>query len=100
MLYGVNKINLEDLLKNKKQWSSADLADLIQLARGSGRTPFITMIDDPNSPEGKAVKDYIDSHHLLPPNYQDTTEQEIAEQGKRLFDSNTTIDEKKKILML
>jgi hypothetical protein len=74
------------MLKNKKQWNSADLADLIEIAHTTGKTPFITMIDDPNSSEGLAVKEYIISHHLLPPDYQDTTEQEITEQGERLFE--------------
>jgi len=93
-------MNLEDLLNNKKQWSSADLADLVQIARDSGKTPFITIIDDINSPEGQAVQDYINSHDLLPPNYQDTTEDEIVANGARLFDSATSIADKKKILML
>ena len=55
------------------------------------------MIDDPASPEGQAITEYINSHHLLPPNYQDTTGEEIIKQGERLFDAATTIAEKKKI---
>ncbi len=93
-------MNLEDLFKDKKQWSSAELADLIEIARASGKTPFITFIDDPNSPEALVIKEYIDSHHLLPSDYQNTSEEEIAEKGKRLFDAATSIAEKKKILML
>ena len=62
-------MNLEDILKNKKQWGSAELADFIEIARASGKTPFVTMIDDPNSPEGLAVKEYIDSHLTMKMEY-------------------------------
>lgn len=93
-------MDLEDFLKNNKDWRSKDLADFLDIARAQGKTAFITMIDDPNSPEGIAVKEYIDSHHLLPPDYLDTSEEVIAEQGAKLFDLSTTIAEKKKILML
>ncbi|HEX9973064.1 MAG TPA: SEC-C metal-binding domain-containing protein [bacterium] len=93
-------MNLENTFKNKKQWRSEDIANFLDIARAQGKTAFITMIDDPNSPEGQAVKEYIDSHHLLPPNYQDTSEEVIAEQGAKLFDLDTTIAEKKRTLML
>ncbi len=93
-------MNFEDLLKNKKEWSAKELADVFELARASGKTPFLTVVDDLNSPEGQAAKEYIERHDLLPPNYQDTTEAEILAQGNRLFAATTPISEKKKILML
>jgi preprotein translocase subunit SecA len=93
-------MSLDDFLQNNKKLGSYDLQNFLDIARVQGKTSFITMIDDPNSPEGLAVKEYINSHHLLPPNYQDTSEEEIAEQGAKLFDVNTSIAEKKKILML
>jgi len=94
------RMNLEDFLKNNNKPGSYDLQDFLDIARAEGKTAFITMIDDPNSPEGRAVKEYINSHHLLPPNYMDASEEVIAEQGAKLFDLNTTIAEKKSILML
>lgn len=93
-------MDLEDFLKNNKDWRSKDLADFLDIARAQGKTAFITMIDDPNSSEGQAVKEYIESHHLLPPDYLDTSEETIAEEGAKLFDLNITIVEKKRILML
>jgi len=93
-------MNFEEIFQNKKHWSSEDIADLIQIARANGRAPFITMVDDINSPEAQAARDYINSHYLLPPNYQDITEEEIANNGEKLFSSDTTLEQKKKILML
>ena len=92
-------MNLEDYLK-KKRLSSEELADMLQIAKASGKTAMMTVVDDPNSPETKAAKEYINSHNLLPKNYEDTTEEEIEECGKKLFDPKTSIKEKKKVLML
>jgi len=93
-------LNFNDLFKDKTDWSPEELSDFLEIAHASGKTTFVTMIDDPNSPEAKSAKEYIDSHHLLPSNYKDTTEEEIEEHGSRLFDPKTPINEKKKILML
>ena len=93
-------MNLEDFFKNKKNWSPDEFSDFLEIARASGKTTFITMVDYPNSPDAKAAEEYINSHHLLPRNYNDTTEEEIEERGSKLFDPKTSINEKKKILML
>jgi uncharacterized protein YecA (UPF0149 family) len=93
-------LNLENFFKDKKTLSPDELSDFLEIARASGKTAFITMVDDPNSPEAKAAEEYINSHHLLPENYKDTTEDEIEARGRKLFNPKTSIEEKKKILML
>lgn len=93
-------MKLENFFKNKKTLSPDELSDFLEIARASGKTAFITMVDDPNSPEAKAAEEYINSHHLLPENYKDSTEEKIKARGRKLFNPKTSINEKKKILML
>ncbi|MFH1941849.1 MAG: SEC-C metal-binding domain-containing protein [bacterium] len=93
-------MDIEDILKQKKKLSPEELADLLDIARDTGRTAFITVVDDPKSPEAKEAAAYIRGHRLLPKNFMDTTEAEIEEKGKKLLHSRTSIKEKKKILML
>ena len=92
-------MHLEDILK-KGKFSSTEFAEMLEICRADGKTAFVTVVDDHNSPEGKAAADYVNSHHLLPRNYEDTSEQEIDEKGKKLLNPETSISEKKKILML
>jgi uncharacterized protein YecA (UPF0149 family) len=61
---------------------------------------MLTFIDDPDSPEGKAAAEYVKSHSLLPRNDEETTEEQIAENGRELLSSETPVKKKKKILML
>ena len=93
-------MNIEDILKQKKNFSPEELADLIDIVRNTKRTAFITVVDDPKSPQAKVAKEYIKAHRLLPKNFMNTMEAEIEEKGKKLLDSRTSIKEKKKILML
>lgn len=93
-------MNLEDFLKNKKELSPQELSDMIEIAHAEGKTAFITFIDDPNSPEARTARDYVNSHHLLPKNYLDTTEAEIEAKGARLLNPQTSLTEKKEILLL
>ena len=95
-------MDLDDLLRSKlkKNMTPEELAEMLEIARAGKKTAFKTVVDDLNSPEAKAAKDYIKSHRLLPKNYESTTEEEIAEKGKKLLDPKTPIKEKKKILML
>ena len=80
--------------------SAEEMADLINIARDTGRTGFVTVVDDLKSAEAKAAKAYIHAHRLLPKNFMDTTETEIIEKGKKLLNPRTSIREKKKILLL
>ena len=93
-------MDLEDILKSKKRFSPEELSYLLEVGKAQGKTAMLTVVDDPDSPEGRAAGEYIKSHSLLPRKYEETTEAEIAENGKKLLSSNTPIRKKKKILIL
>lgn len=93
-------MDLEDFLKEKKRLNPEEFRYMLDLAQAGGRTAFISFTDDPNSPEAIATKDYIDSHHLLPENYEDTPVEEIEEKGQKLLDPSTSISDKRSIIML
>ena len=93
-------MDLEDILKSKKQFSAEELTKFLEIGKAQGKTAMLTFIDDPKSPEGKAATEYVKSHSLLPRNYEETTEEEIGESGRELLRSETPIRKKKKILML
>ncbi|MBC8181785.1 SEC-C domain-containing protein [candidate division KSB1 bacterium] len=93
-------MDLEDYLKDKKDLNPEEFQYMLELAQSSGRSAFVTFVDDPNTPEAQAIKEYIDSHHLLPKNYKETPVEVIEEKGKKLLDRSTTIAEKKEIIML
>jgi hypothetical protein len=93
-------MDLEDILKSKKQFSAEELTKFLEIGKAQGKTAMLTFVDDPDGPEGRAAAEYVKSHSLLPKNYEETTEEEIAENGVRLLDPETPIDQKKKTLML
>jgi len=93
-------MDLKQFLEMTQKGGNFNLEELFKICQREDKMAFITVMDDPDSPEGKAIQDYINSHHLLPPNYQDITGAEIERQGAQLFEPTTSIDEKKKILML
>lgn len=93
-------MDLDKYLQSKKKFSPDEFQYMLDLAQASGRTAFISIVEDPDSPEAQSIKDYIDSHRLLPKNYEDTPVEEIEEKGQKLFDSSTSIKEKKSIIML
>jgi len=93
-------MELEDFLKNKKHLNPEEFRYMLDLAQASGRTSFITFVDDPNTPEARAIKDYINSHYLLPQDYEDTPVEVIEEKGKKLLSRSTSIEEKREIIML
>ena len=93
-------MDLEDFLNNTNVHSPDELKFILDIAQSKGLTAFVTFVDDPNTPEARAMREYIDNHYLLPKNYEDTPVEEIAEKGEKLLDSSTSIEEKKSIIML
>lgn len=93
-------MDLKEFMENSEKSGSFNIEEMLRLARKENKTAFINFVDDPDSPEGKAMQNYIDSHHLLPPNYLDITGDEIEAKGAKLFEADTTIKEKRSILML
>jgi hypothetical protein len=94
------KMDLEDILNSKKKFSPEEMSRILEIGKAQGKTAMLTFIDDPGSPEGRAAVEYIKSHSLLPQNYEETTEEEIAENGILLLSPETPIRKKKKVLML
>jgi uncharacterized protein YecA (UPF0149 family) len=76
------------------------LSLILEIGKAQGKTAMLTFVDDPDSPEGRAAAEYVKSHSLLPRNYEETTEEEIAENGKKLLSPKTPNRKKKEILML
>jgi hypothetical protein len=93
-------MDLEKILKSKKQFSPEELSLILEIGKAQGKTAMMTFVDDPGSDEGRAAAEYVKSHSLLPRNYEETTEEEIAENGLKLLSPETTIRQKKKILIL
>ncbi|MBM4050209.1 MAG: hypothetical protein FJ279_34365 [Planctomycetes bacterium] len=93
---------LEELLAklDSGEMSLEEMAMLTALAQEAGKSVNMTFVDDPNSPEGQAAASYVNSHHLLPPNYETVPSEQVAEQGARLLATDTPLEEKKRILML
>ena len=73
---------------------------LMEAAGRQGRAAKMILVDDPNSPEGRAAADYIHSHGLLPPDYLRTPLAEAVAAGERLDDPETPLAEQKRTLML
>lgn len=92
----------DEVLRRKKMegMSPDDLDWLIEMGEATGRSSNIAFIDDPDSPEGRAITDYIAAHNLLPPDYQDIPAEKIEEEGRRLLLPGTRIQEQKRIVML
>ncbi len=40
-----------------------ELAELMQAAQAAGMIGQVTFVEDPDSPEGRAAVEYVNSHH-------------------------------------
>ena len=93
-------MDLEDILNSDQELGAKELAELIAAARASGMVGQVTFVDNRESPEGKAVTEYVNSHHWLPANYRTLSLKKIKVLGKTLLDPRAEILEKKKALIL
>lgn len=80
--------------------SPEELATLKTAAKTSAMVDQITVVDEPESPEGKAAVEYVNSHHWLPANYRTLPLKKVEALSKTLFDPRAEIVKKKKALML
>jgi uncharacterized protein YchJ len=80
--------------------SPEEIEEIMAAAAAEGKSAAITVIDDPNSPEAGQIREYIQSHYLLPPDYKNVPEEEIREKGQRLVSGEADLREKKATLML
>ena len=77
-----------------------DLDRMMAAAQRSGRAAKVTFIDDPDSPEGKAAADYVDSHRWLPLDHASLPVERIVAEGERLLSPDTSPGNQKRALML
>ena len=80
--------------------SAPELAEVMAAARAAGMVAQMTIVDDPESPEGREVIAYVNSHHWLPRDYRSLSKGKVEALGKTLFDAEAGTLDKKKALML
>lgn len=93
-------MDFEDLLGSNASLNAKELDELLAAVKASGRVGQITFVDDPQSPEGQAAIEYVNSHHWLPENYRTLPLSEVKALGKTLLNSTAKLLDKKKALML
>jgi hypothetical protein len=83
------------------EMSQAELQSLLSLMMTSPQMKgaFIT-VADPNSEEGKIAHEYIDYHKFLPKSYPQVAENDISSAKDVLSSTSSSIDDKKKALIL
>jgi len=81
-------------------FSAEELAELMAAAKAAGLVAQVTVVEDPNSPEGKEAIEYVNSHHWLPHDYRSLSRNKVETLGKTLFDAAAKTLDKKKALML
>jgi len=80
--------------------SVEEMGEIVRAAKAAGMTSQVTIVDDPDSPEGQAAMEYVNSHHWLPSNYRSLSREKVETLGHTLLDAEATVLEKKKALML
>jgi hypothetical protein len=80
--------------------SAPELAEVMAVAKAAGIVAQMTIVDDPESPEGKEAMAYVNSHHWLPLNYRRLSKNKVEALGRTLFDAEAKILDKRKALML
>src|SRR5262245_58178679 len=80
--------------------AASELAEVMAAAKAAGLVAQMTIVDDPESPEGKEAIAYVKSHHWLPWNYRRLSKKKVEVLGQTLFDQEAAVLEKKKALML
>ena len=93
-------MDLKDILNSNANLNNDEIAEIVAAAQAAGMVAQVTFVDDPDSPEGQAAIDYVNSHHWLPGNYRTLPQEKVEVLGKTLFNPKTRLKKKKKALML
>ena len=93
-------MDLEDILSSNANLNNNEIAEILAAAQAAGMVGQVTFVDDPDSPEGQAAVEYVNSHHWLPKNYRTLPREEVEVLGKTLFNPKAKLKMKKKALML
>jgi hypothetical protein len=83
-----------------RDFSAEELAELMAAAKAAGLVAQVTVVEDPDSPEGKEAIEYVNSHHWLPHDYRSLSGNKVEALGKTLYDAEAKTLDKKKALML
>ena len=82
------------------QLSVDELGELGAALKKAGVVAQITFVEDPDSPEGQAAAEYVNSHHWLPQNYRTLPHSQVQALGATLLEADADVLAKKKALML
>lgn len=80
--------------------SEEEFKELLEAMKARGLKGTIMAVDDPNSEEAIAAKEYIDYHKKLPKTYPHIPAGEIEWAKSILFDKKAGIEDKKKSLVI
>lgn len=98
-----NNLSEEELINilNQGNLSEEEFADLIGALKDKGLSGSIMAVDDPDSEEGGVAVEYIEYHKKIPESYYtNMPEEEIEWSKKILLSEKSSIEEKKKALIL
>lgn len=95
-------MDIEKFLKESlgRGMTLEEYGKLLSASVSQNITPMVNFVDDPDSPRAKKMQEYIESHDLLPKNYEQTSKEEIVKKGKLLCKKKTKLSKKKYIIML
>ncbi|HET6382285.1 MAG TPA: SEC-C metal-binding domain-containing protein [Armatimonadota bacterium] len=84
----------------QRGFNPQDWQRVMETAARTGRSAKMILVDDPNSPEGRAANEYIRCHHLLPPDYKHMPLTEVVAACEALAVPDLPLAEQKRIVML
>ena len=94
---------IELMMYNLSQMEAAaeDLAEIEIEFKEMGLSGQVTAVKDPNSPEGRAVTEYIERHKKIKNiDSQRLNPKEIKQNVRRLLDKKTCIEEQKDLILI
>lgn len=97
------KMSRKEITKfiNKNSIEQEDMADLLEALQKMGLSSSITLVDDPNSAEGKVAQEYIQAHNKIPSEYYvDMPEKEIEWAKQTILNGNVLTEDTKKALII
>lgn len=97
----------KELIKKLEQGNltEEEMIELTQEMSKVGLSGIITGVEDINSPEGRAAKEYVEYHKKLPSQffqskYPQVSEKEVEKASKKLLSSKSSLRDKKKAIIL
>lgn len=97
------KMSREEIMEliNKNRIEREDMEDLLEALQKMGLSSSITLVDDPNSAEGKVAREYIQAHNKIPSEYYvDMPEKEIEWAKQTILNDNVLTEDTKKALII